>query len=62
MTSDDRKDMIKGMVENLAERMKNNPNDINGWEMLARSYRVLGNIKKAEEAEKIIKKLKISNN
>ena len=62
MTSDDRKDMIKGMVENLAERMKNNPNDIKGWEMLARSYRVLGNIKKAEEAEKIIKKLKISNN
>ena len=59
ITSDDRKDMIKGMVENLAERMKNNPNDINGWKMLARSYRVLGQNKKAEEAEKMIKKLVI---
>ena len=62
MSSDDRKNMIKSMVENLAERMKENPNDIKGWEMLARSYRVLGNIKKAEEAEKIIEKLKISKN
>tara|TARA_B100002052_G_scaffold287419_1_gene302347 strand:- start:648 stop:1790 length:1143 start_codon:yes stop_codon:yes gene_type:complete len=62
MSSDDRKNMIEGMVENLAERMKKNPNDIKGWEMLARSYRVLGNIKKAEETEKIIEKLKISKN
>ena len=62
MSSDDRKNMIEGMVENLAERMKKNPNDIKGWEMLARSYRVLGNIKNAEETEKIIEKLKISKN
>ncbi|PPR79445.1 MAG: hypothetical protein CFH01_00424 [Alphaproteobacteria bacterium MarineAlpha2_Bin1] len=57
MSSDDRREMIKGMVNGLAEKLKNNPNDLNGWKMLARSYRVLGEIKKAEEAEKMIKKL-----
>ena len=57
MSSEDRKEMITGMVNSLAERLKNNPNDINGWKMLARSYRVLGQNKKAEEAEKMIKKL-----
>ncbi len=57
MPPEDRKEMIKGMVNNLAEKLKDNPNDIDGWKMLARSYRVLGDNKKAEEAEKIIKKL-----
>lgn len=33
---------IEAMVGQLAERMKENPNDAQGWAMLARSYTVLG--------------------
>lgn len=33
---------IMGMVEKLAERLQQNPNDGQGWLMLARSYSVLG--------------------
>ncbi len=33
---------IEAMVGQLAERMKENPNDAQGWTMLARSYTVLG--------------------
>ncbi|WP_306602833.1 c-type cytochrome biogenesis protein CcmI [Azonexus sp.] len=33
---------IEGMVAKLAERMKNNPDDLNGWLMLARSYKMMG--------------------
>jgi cytochrome c-type biogenesis protein CcmH len=33
---------IQAMVESLAERMRNNPDDVQGWLMLARSYKALG--------------------
>src|SRR5258708_4959635 len=33
---------IAAMVDRLAERMKQNPDDGEGWMMLARSYTVLG--------------------
>lgn len=33
---------IVGMVEKLSERLQDNPNDGPGWQMLARSYGVLG--------------------
>lgn len=33
---------IQGMVERLAERLQQNPNDGSGWLMLAKSYSVLG--------------------
>lgn len=33
---------IEGMVERLAKKMENAPDDPQGWVMLARSYRVLG--------------------
>jgi len=33
---------IIGMVERLSERLQDNPNDGQGWQMLARSYGVLG--------------------
>lgn len=33
---------IVGMVEKLSERLLDNPNDGEGWQMLARSYGVLG--------------------
>lgn len=38
------------MVAQLAERLKANPNDGNGWVMLGRSYGVLGRYKEAGEA------------
>ena len=40
-------EMIQGMVGGLAGRLENNPDDYNGWLMLARSYTVL---KKPAEA------------
>ena len=42
--------MIRGMVARLAERLQENPNDLEGWERLARSYEVLGEAGKAENA------------
>src|SRR5208282_2539861 len=33
---------IEAMVEKLANRLKDNPNDLQGWYMLARSYANLG--------------------
>ncbi|NJD25968.1 MAG: c-type cytochrome biogenesis protein CcmI [Betaproteobacteria bacterium] len=35
-------EQIAAMVERLAERLQQNPNDATGWLMLARSYAVLG--------------------
>ena len=43
--------MIRGMVASLAARLEENPNDAEGWERLARSYRVLGETAKAADAE-----------
>lgn len=43
-------EMIRGMVERLAQRLKDNPDDAEGWRMLARSYEVLGQADKAKEA------------
>lgn len=42
MTPDEREAMIAGMVEGLAARLADNPDDAEGWAMLARSYGVLG--------------------
>jgi cytochrome c-type biogenesis protein CcmH len=42
---------IRGMVEGLAERLTADPDDEQGWRMLARSYRVLGEPEKAAEAQ-----------
>ena len=50
MSASDRSDMIRGMVARLAERLQENPNDLEGWERLARSYEVLGEAGKAENA------------
>ena len=35
------REQIEGMVERLAVRMKENPDDVKGWTMLGRSYAVL---------------------
>ena len=43
--------------ERLAERLEENPNDLNGWRRLLRAYRVLGEKEKAQMVLKRIKKL-----
>ena len=49
--------MIRGMVEGLAARLKENPGDIEGWLRLVLSYEVLQEHEKAaaaiEEAREI---------
>ncbi|MBB4286303.1 c-type cytochrome biogenesis protein CcmI [Roseospira goensis] len=40
--SDDEQAMIEGMVEGLAARLEENPEDVDGWMRLAQSYGVLG--------------------
>jgi cytochrome c-type biogenesis protein CcmH len=50
LSPDQRKQMVEGMVANLAQRLEKEPNDAAGWARLGRSYRVLGQPQKAEEA------------
>src|SRR6185312_11945925 len=47
---EEQKQFIQTMVAGLAERLKANPDDIEGWQRLARSYTVLGQPDKAREA------------
>ncbi len=42
--------MIRGMVEGLAERLKKDGSDLDGWVKLVRSYKVLGEADKAQSA------------
>ena len=42
--------MIRGMVERLATRLKENGADLDGWLRLIRSYAVLNETGKAQEA------------
>jgi cytochrome c-type biogenesis protein CcmH len=65
MDSQARAEMIEGMVASLAEKLKQSPDDVEGWERLVRSYVVLnrpndalealGRAKKVLSAEKIAK-------
>lgn len=55
MSPEDRQEMIHNMVQGLLKRLKENPNDLNGWVMLERSYRVMGDIDKADETAEHIK-------
>jgi len=57
MTAEDRDAMIRGMVERLADRLKENPDDLAGWRRLERAYRVLGETAKADAAAAEIKRL-----
>ena len=42
--------MIRGMVERLATRLKDNGDDVEGWLRLVRAYIVLGERDKAQDA------------
>ncbi len=57
MSAQDRAAFIRSMVERLADRLKENPDDIQGWQRLARAYDVLGDKEKAREARARIKAL-----
>ncbi|MEJ0076033.1 MAG: c-type cytochrome biogenesis protein CcmI [Alphaproteobacteria bacterium] len=50
MQPDDRNAMIRGMVERLAERLKQDGSDVEGWLRLVRAYTVLGDRDRALSA------------
>jgi cytochrome c-type biogenesis protein CcmH len=50
MTPDQQQQMIRDMVGGLAQRLEANPNDLEGWKRLGRSYLVLNEPDRAKEA------------
>ncbi|KAB2851273.1 MAG: c-type cytochrome biogenesis protein CcmI [Hyphomicrobiaceae bacterium] len=50
MTPEQRAQMIDSMVSGLADRLKKDGRDLQGWLRLARAYKVLGKIAEAKEA------------
>ena len=50
MSAGDRQQMIEGMVETLAARLKQSPGYVEGWKRLIRSYMVLGKTDEAKAA------------
>ncbi len=52
MNEGDRQEMIRGMVESLQARLKDDPKNFEGWMRLVRSYAVLGDKDKAQAALK----------
>ena len=60
MTPEERLEMIRSMVDGLEARLKDEPDDLAGWQRLARAWRVLGETDKAEIAEQRIRELQQS--
>jgi cytochrome c-type biogenesis protein CcmH len=50
LTPEQRADMIRGMVERLADRLKREGSDVEGWQRLVRAYMVIGDREKAQAA------------
>ena len=50
MSPEERQAMIRSMVDRLAARLEQNPNDKDGWTRLAHAYDVLGESEKAQAA------------
>lgn len=50
LAPDQQNQMVAGMVSRLAERLKQDGSDVEGWLRLVRSYRILGQNDKAQEA------------
>jgi cytochrome c-type biogenesis protein CcmH len=51
-------EQIAEMVQRLADRLKDRPEDAEGWTMLSRSYLVLGRLDEAAQASERVLKLK----
>jgi cytochrome c-type biogenesis protein CcmH len=50
MSTEGQQKMILSMVERLADRLKKNPTDREGWLQLSKAYEVMGDIEKATHA------------
>jgi cytochrome c-type biogenesis protein CcmH len=50
LTPEQRQEMIRGMVDRLAERLKTDSSDFEGWLRLVRAYAVMGEKEKARDA------------
>ncbi|MBT4888910.1 MAG: c-type cytochrome biogenesis protein CcmI [Rhodospirillales bacterium] len=50
MTSSEQDEMIRSMVQGLADKLAENPNDPEGWMRLIKAYEVLGEVDKAAQA------------
>ncbi|SCX25301.1 formate-dependent nitrite reductase complex subunit NrfG [Agrobacterium sp. DSM 25558] len=50
MSAEDRQAMVAGMVDSLDARLKENPDNFEGWMRLVRSYAMLKNDEKARQA------------
>ena len=50
MSNGDRAALIRGMVDRLATRLKENGDDVDGWLRLVRAYMVMGDQEKAKSA------------
>jgi len=50
LTPQQRNNMARGMVDRLAERLKQDGSDLDGWLRLVRAYAVLGERDKARAA------------
>ncbi|HEY5278162.1 MAG TPA: c-type cytochrome biogenesis protein CcmI [Pseudolabrys sp.] len=61
MSGQDRTVMIRGMVERLAGKLKQDGNDVEGWQRLLRAYLVLGDHDKAVAAAGDAKRALASN-
>jgi len=48
--SHEKNEQLSQMVDSLAARLKDNPNDSKGWAMLARSYKALGRFEESRQA------------
>ena len=57
MPAEERAAFIRTMVERLEARLQSNPNDVDGWKRLANAWRVLGDTKKADEADARVRAL-----
>ena len=51
MSAEDRSAMIQSMVERLADRLEEDPDNLDGWLRLARAYGVLGKTEEAKHAQ-----------
>lgn len=57
MSPEEQQAMIRSMVERLAAKMKDNPDDLAGWQRLAQAYQVLGDAAGVAQAQAQIKRL-----